>query len=875
MNGARLILTATDRLARELREQANLQDSRSGAAVWEAPRITSLSRWIIDTWTAGWPEAQLLSAAQELVLWQDAVERDEAGRSLLAPLAAAREARRADQLLRRYRIDAQTLPAWQDEHHAFRRWRAQVQARLRQNQWLTPGDIAGQVVRALQQAHVVPPEHIELVGFVEPPVPSEQAVLDALSARGTQIEIVVPAPLASRVEQMLFDDDDALFRFVAQDIRERLRAFADHPRAPPRIVIALPDADARREKLDAVLRDLLAPWAARGEGPLPWRWERGRRLSEQPQVETLLAILQLRAADNAPALISRVLLSAALWTPEELAHSARADYLLREAAIPRIALSRVIEVLPAALAPRVAELMAVLKQAPSRALPSAWAEQFRRRLDALGWPGSEALDSQAYQAVRAARAVLDRLGTLDTQLESVPQVTAREWLSELARGTFFAPRVEHAQPVLITSLDEACALRCERLYVLDVSAARMPLAARPTPFVPLDAQRAAGIAEALPELWLARAQRQTQHLMNTCADEVLIGVARVDERGAELEPSALFGASGRWQQRAPQAHISAVETFLHQAPERLMHPQADVVPPVDAAEQSGLHADSALFKAWFESPFFALCRYRLGIRALPEPARGLDARVQGTLVHSVLEGFWNQVRDSVALARMDTSALRARVEQILDAQLPQLLPTNAFGAATVQLERARAMDVIVQWLLHEQRRVDAFRVMSTETRAEPMVAGLQLRLRLDRVDQVASPCGERWLVMDYKTGREADTRGWKSERLLQPQLPLYASHAVALAADIPAVHGICFAHVKDGHPALVAQTAWRKKLIETSASEMSQEWEQRLVEWRAAIERAAGGFLAGEAWVDARVTERSTYADLLALTAKTPDEDVE
>ncbi|MCD6042399.1 MAG: hypothetical protein K0R40_2002, partial [Burkholderiales bacterium] len=61
----RLTLTATDRLARTLREDANLDRSRSGAPVWEAPRIAGFSRWLIDTWTAGWPDAQLLSGTQE------------------------------------------------------------------------------------------------------------------------------------------------------------------------------------------------------------------------------------------------------------------------------------------------------------------------------------------------------------------------------------------------------------------------------------------------------------------------------------------------------------------------------------------------------------------------------------------------------------------------------------------------------------------------------------------------------------------------------------------------------------------------------------------------------------------------------------------
>lgn len=867
-----LILTATERLARQLREDANLRAAGAGAAVWEAPRIASLSRWLIDTWTASWPDAQLLSATQELVLWREAVERDEAGAQLLAPLSAAREARRADQLIRRYRIDLDHAPAWQEEHHAFRRWRKQVARRLRENRWLTAADVAGEVEALIRRAGIARPEAIELAGFLEPPAPAEQAVLEALADAGTAIGQRPCAQQPVRVVRRLAADDEAQFRYVAQDIAARLRAHADHAGAPPRILVALPDPEARRDALEASLRDLLAPWAASGKGLLPWRWERGRRLSEQPLIDALLAVLQLAAENNAPALVSRVLLSSALWTQGERALTASADYALRRAGVPRVRLARLTAELQEPLAARFEALRAVLAAAPRRALPSEWAAHFRARLDALGWPGSQALDSQAYQVLRAGRGLLDRLGTLDAQLGTVPLSSAREWLSELARGAPFSPRVEHTQPVLITDLDEAAALSADVLYVLDVAAARVPASGRPTPFVALDAQRAAGLAEASPERWLARSQRQAARLLQDCAPEVQICVPAVDARGALMQPSALFGDAAGWSLQTLPENLGALESSLGAVATDLQWPAEDPVPAVSADEHAGLRPDSALFKAWFESPFFAFCQYRLGVEALPEPAQGLDARVQGTLVHAVLEAFWRELGSSAALAALDELAVQARVSEWLDAQLPRVLPASEYGPATVRLERQRALDVIGDWLRHERRRIDPFVVHATEASAAPNVAGLQLRLRLDRVDRVDTPYGERWLVIDYKTGREAETKGWRSDRLSEPQLPLYASHAATLAVGVPAVNGICFGHLKDGHPALVAQTSWRKKLIDPEHGDFSTEWDEQLVQWRLSIEGAARGFLAGEAWVSERVTERSHYAHLLSLGGGTPED---
>lgn len=870
---APLILTASDRLARQLREDHSLSRRREGARVWEAPRIASFSRWLSDTWTSTWPDAQLLSATQELVLWQDAVERDEAGRRLLSPMAAAREARRTDQLLRQHAIDLDRAPAWQEEHQAFRRWRQAVARRMAQSGWITAADLPDAVVDLVGRGAVRVPQRVELRGFPAVLARGERRVIEALAAQGAQVDR--PERLQSRGElrHLAFEDDESQFRFVAAELRERLRACADHAAPPPRILVALPDPEARRGLIESVFRDLLAPWAARGEGLLPWRWERGTSLADHPWVADLLAILQVAEERNAPALLSRVLLSAALWTPAQLRQTAAADLALRRCGFPRLRLARVGEALSGDLRGRFERLRAVIQDAPRRALPSQWAVQFRLRLQALGWPGAGALDSAAYQATQSAAQLLDRLATLDAQLSRVPESTAREWLGEFARAGSFVPRVEHGQPILIASYEEAAPLQADLVYLLDASAAQWPRPARTTPFVAIETLRAAGVVEALPELALERARELSAALLGT-APEVCIAHARVDARGGEVRPSPLLGAGVPWTPTTIPSCVGALESALA-AGSVLQAVAADPVPPVDADERAGLRANAGLFKDWFESPFFAFCRFRLGIESLPEPPQGLDARAQGILIHALLAEFWSGVPDRAALLCLPASepmALRARLEPLIEPLLIAHLPEREVGAAIVRLERERVLDLCCQWLQHEAGRVDDFRVEHREVAVEPVVAGLQLRLRLDRIDRVQSPDGARWLVIDYKTGAEAHPRGWNADRLREPQLPLYASHAAVLAAGVPGIDGLCFGHVKDGHPALVALTNWRKLLREPEPGKFEQHWAQRLEAWRAAIEVAARGFLAGEAGLDPRIGDRSHNADLLVLGGRVPDD---
>ncbi len=859
-------LTPNDRLARILREDVNLALSGGDARVWEAPQIAPFSRWCIDQWASTWPSTQLLSVTQELVLWREAVERDEAGALLLAPVSAAREARKADQMVRQYQIDLDGAAAFQDEHRAFRRWCAHVSRRLSENDWLTAADIPGQTARLILSGAIAVPQKIVLAGYLEPPDPSTQSVLDALRQRGTAVEFREPARQRAECRRLRFEDEETQARFAAGLIRTRLAAHADNRTPPPRIIVAMPDPEAQRARLQSLLRELVAPWSLGGEAGLPWRWERGEKLSDQPATDALLAVLQLGLNDNPPQLLSRILLSAHLWSESERQQSARVDFQLRESGIPRIGLQKLLSLMPESLAPRVQEVLRLLGQAPARALPSEWADHFRRLLAAIAWPGSQALDSQSYQYVEAARDLLERLGTLDAQLGRVPMQSARDWLNELASSTRIGVRVEHLQAVLLTSISEAASLPSDLCLVLDATNTKFPGAARPTPLIALDAQRAAGVPEVSPEQQLSRARKEVGSLLSGIASEIIVCAPLVDGSGAELLPSPLFGAVSDWHLEEPPGRIGATELALSSEGSLCQWPEADEVPAVSAAELAQLSAGSGLFKDWFESPFFAMCRHRLGIRELPEPALGVDARVQGILIHAVLEDFWRAHSGSEALRALDSGALRNAVSADLDRQIAHWMPISDYGAATVRLERARALDLLLQWLNHERSRIDPFEVLAREIKANPVIAGLSLSLRLDRVDRVHTPFGPRTLVLDYKTGREAATKGWKSDRIKEPQLPLYASHAVEAASGIDSVDGICFGHIKDGHPALVALCDWRKELRKEPPADLSAHWQENIAQWQQLLDSAARLFLNGTAWLDPRVNARSNNAALLAFS---------
>jgi exodeoxyribonuclease-5 len=203
---------------------------------------------------------------------------------------------------------------------------------------------------------------------------------------------------------------------------------------------------------------------------------------------------------------------------------------------------------------------------------------------------------------------------------------------------------------------------------------------------------------------------------------------------------------------------------------------------------------SWLLRAQAICPAWAYYQYRLGGEAMKAPVEGLDPAARGTLVHAALEAFWKRVGTSEALAALSGSdrpqAIAEAVAEALrtfEAAQRTLLP-----ARFRELEAGRLVRLIDLWLQVEARRGQPFAVIACERPAEVEIEGIQVRVVVDRIDQLADG---RQVIIDYKTGASIDTKNWAGQRLTEPQLPIYA----ALVND--EVAAVVFAKVLLDQPA--------------------------------------------------------------------------
>jgi len=151
--------------------------------------------------------------------------------------------------------------------------------------------------------------------------------------------------------------------------------------------------------------------------------------------------------------------------------------------------------------------------------------------------------------------------------------------------------------------------------------------------------------------------------------------------------------------------------------------------------------------------------------------------------------------------------------------------------------------VLVHWLELEKARADV-EIVALEQERQFVFAGLELRLRVDRIDQLVDG---RVAIVDYKSGQNNSANAWLGERPEQPQLPLYA---LALENEKPgSVAGVLFAQVRfdTARWVGVGDNELEDYALNPVAHEQAADWSEQLRFWQKSLQTLAQEFIDGRA----------------------------
>jgi len=851
------VLAATERVARSVAAAFHGARRAEGHAAWATPAIFTWESWVRERWLErNHSGMMLLNPLQEQALWSRVIRNSRIGRDLHHYDKLAAAAQQAYRLLCSHSPNALTQAArlgWTGDSVAFSEWLAEFEARCGHEGLKSAGRVGLQLADWLRAE-------------------TGQLQSNDLKADRTPLLLIGFDRITETQEKILhawgpWKQDDAEMIpnarqfFAARDAAEELKAcvawlrgkIAVNPEA--RLMVVTTELQKRRGELERAL--MVAP--AAGEPALDFEFSLGVRLDQVGVARGAILILRWLSERLAEPEVDWLLSSGFCSnSPEEELEVAEAMRTVRRRGQerPEWALEDFVSPVrrefapPAGWVARMTAARDALEREPKRQSPLDWVLLAANLLEIAGWPGFRPLGSVAFQARQRWESVLENCGSLGFDGSQMEWGEFVSTVSTAASGTIFAAESRDAA-IQITEPLESAGQLADGLWFLGVDEENWPGRGQPHPLLPIGLQRDAGMPHSSPLADWKLMQEATIRLLAS-ADEVVFSYALQSDE-AEARPSRLaaqyLGAATDVPAELMATGAAALKiplTEVFEDASRIRFPHQVI------GGGSGTLTSQSL------CPFQAFATARLGAEDWQAAEAGLNAKQRGQLLHSVLHRVWggqqvgglssfNDLNGVADLKEFVRRIVHVVMAESFDSSRRGSLP-DRFPARLLELEAQRLTELVSEWLEYERTRLP-FRVAGTEVRSNVRIAGLELTLRLDRIDTLEDGS---LLVIDYKSGN-VGPGAWAGDRPEDVQLPLYAS--IAMDAKDEPLEGLVFASVRPGEMAFSgrvrnATTSLHAGLSGQSSLVKKPLTEQQLEEWRTIIERLGNAFFSGKAEVD-------------------------
>ena len=862
-----LVVAASDRAARAVHAAYHRARQAEGLSAWTSPHVFDWNAFARREWEARTRESRLLlNRTQEQSLWLRLIADSgktagwlEAPRRRLADLAVE-----AHDLLCSYApalLHATARRAWLQDAAAFSQWQSAFDDLCRQNALLTASRVPVDLLPLLEADRNDRPPLV-LAGF-DRLLPVQELVLQAWG----DVRIIEPGSPAIEVHSCAAANEQLELTACASWCRKQLDS---NPLA--RLLVLCQDANLRRGEIERAFLHQCA-----SHPTMRFEFSLGVPLAQVGLARA--ALLLLRWLDDA---IQEQDLDWLLGSgycasaPEETAALAAYMRALRRRGLQRTRWT--LEAFlrqPAGIAsPTVAwsQRMTAAQQRLRNATgrpqsPLDWADLSSQLLQAIGWPGSRPLTSAEFQAATRWQQALDLCASLGFDGRRMLWAQFVPELDRIATEMLFSEESQDA-PILIAGPAESAGLTADGIWFLGADENAWPASGTTHPLLPIDVQREAGMPHASPSLDWRLAESITTRLLSSGARQVCFSFARQKE-DVETRPSRLIAQHAGAPQGLPPSLVpESPREPLTIAFEDTPAIPLPSVPARKSSAQLSLFDDTGTRREiiQYEVPggatvltsqsqcaFKAFAAARLGAQEWDPAETGLTAAQRGQLLHGVLHAVWSEtpqgIRNSTQLHNLGAELkpfVEGHVRRVLEEQMP-VCAREQMPPRYLELEKDRLTSLVTAWLEYERERVP-FDVASTEVASIVAVSGLNLKLRLDRVDRLDDGS---LLVIDYKSGN-VSPKSWELPRPDDVQLPLYAGFSLPPDQELG---GLVFAKVRPGDIGFTgkvvnAQGTLDPNLRGGSGLVKNPLTPAELSAWRETIEQLARDFIAGRADVN-------------------------
>ena len=842
------VVAASERGARAVLAAYHRARRAEGLKAWAAPDVRDWHSFALREWERRNGDARMvLNPMQEQALWAEIVkEMGGAAAELEAPrqrLAAM--AMDAHRLLCSYApiyLNSRTRSGWQQDAGEFSRWLSAFEELCRKRECISAPRLALELAGWIEKDGANRNELL-LVGF-DRILPAQSALLRAWSAWRE----AVADEAAQEVSFWQAADSRDELTACALWCRRRLEANPE-----TKLLVVTQNKAGQRGEIERMLLRYARPTGrsqtaapffefslgvplagtALGRGALTTLKWLSAPIAEN-ELDWLLSTGQLAANDDemrALASHMRAIRRRNLQRPEWT----MTDWIMQRGAGP----------LPEAWKQRVIEAQrqrdAQIRWAQT---PMKWAELAQTLLETAGWPGGRPLGSEEYQVNARLARVLDDCASLGFDGTTIKWSDFLSALERAAMQSLFSPESEDA-PILIAGPAETAGLEVDGIWFLGASDDAWPASGTTHPFLPISVQREARMPHAAAQFDWELAEAITKRLMAS-APQVNFSFARQGD-DIEARPSRLIAnLAGEPRElppelRPPSSGEPVTESWTDES--RVPFPGGNV------------HGGAAVLTAQSQCPFKAFATARLGAEEWDAAEAGLTAAQRGQLLHAVLKLVWDPAKGGINTRAQlaEKIDLREFTSPLVKSAMADAQRTSGWGwmpPRYLELEQVRLTNLVAEWLEYEKTRLP-FTVEATELRREFQIEGIDLSVRIDRLDRLNDG---KVLVIDYKSGN-VNPNQWDLPRPDDVQLPLYAGFALNSATEDAG--GLVFAKIRAGELEFAgriedAKGTLRQKISGNSNLVKKPLTLEQMNLWKKYIEKCARDFMTGCAEVDPR-----------------------
>jgi len=844
------VVTGNQRAARTLRLAFDRRQHSLGLDSWKPPMILEWDAWTANLWHAllvgGHTSKLLLNRTQEHAVWRKILEADEELRSLRTVDSLAEMAAQAWSLLCGYNGQTRLRgAAGSSDTRAFQRWALKFEQQCKTDGLLARAQLESALQAAASAGHLgtTTLAEIMLVGF-DSMTPARLGLVEALRATGVKIEEAPISVASERRLSVATPDERRELRVSALGVRKLLE---QQPCA--RIAVIVPDLEKQRAGIDRIFREILAPelediTANTNSGP--FEFSVGVKLADTSLVAAALDLLRLCTGMLPLEHMSRLLLSPYL-AAAKAEYGARAEFdafELRRAKLlrPEISLEWLVRAIEGSR--RKSRLIGLLEKLRAMSIVSnrlsksaqrsysEWAEAMRELLSAAAWGAGKGADSIEFQVRRKWESALDEMSTLDFDEQRIGFMQALDALARIAQQTMFAPESREA-PVQIMGPLEAAGSTFDAIWFMRSGDLSWPLPRNANPLLPWSLQRDLGMPGTSAQQDANQSQRMTERIAAS-APTVLFSYAVESSEGRQRLSSAM--------NRLALEPVAMEEIAADEAPSPVVQTEQiedrGRLPPLP---DQVIHGGAEILRLQAACGFRAFAERRLWSTELRTTEMGLDAAERGTIVHLVLEKFWNEVKTQSTLKAMRPSEREALLNECIAAALvkSEKLSQTPWDAAYLSMQRERLKNLLGPWLELELTR-PPFTVKLSEKELQGVQIGpLRLNVRVDRVDIGES--GD--IIIDYKTG-VARPSEWLTDRPDAPQLPLYA-----VLSDAAHLEAVAFGQIRAGNDMGLQGFAASDDIGIRIPRQHPEDLAEQVEQWREVLTSLAQDFYNGDARV--------------------------